>query len=248
MWIRVVIFSQKSTVFVFLLRALPERYEENYTWGVKTTIRVKEDGYATILHIVSHTDMDGVTAAAVAWHAHYPENAPLRVSLSGYGEVDELMLETLRGNARLLVLDLFCQRRETVDEVDTFSRGRRTVALRPSQNNGGAFRKQKMDGHRHECLRGQSVLRLDSEKGHSTASRRRLDSLADLVDIANDRDLWLGKRRKAPMAGFSDSLRPLERLCPSCGEPLLYADGGGKRRGGVFRGPPGGTILRAGKV
>ncbi len=37
-----------------------------------------------LLHIISHTDLDGVVAAAVAWHANFPEKRPLIVSLVGY--------------------------------------------------------------------------------------------------------------------------------------------------------------------
>lgn len=48
-----------------------------------------------VLHIISHTDLDGVTAAALAWHANKDTGRMLRVTLCGYGEVDNLILETL---------------------------------------------------------------------------------------------------------------------------------------------------------
>ena len=72
-----------------------------------------------LLHIISHTDLDGVAAAAVAWHANKDSGRLVRVSLTGYGEVDALILETLRAGEEPLVLDLFCQRQETVDEIDS---------------------------------------------------------------------------------------------------------------------------------
>ena len=48
-----------------------------------------------LLHVISHTDLDGIAAAALAWHVHRADRAPIRVSLTGYGEVDNLILETL---------------------------------------------------------------------------------------------------------------------------------------------------------
>ena len=47
-----------------------------------------------VLHVISHTDLDGVAAAATAWLAYSPER-PVRLSLSGYGSVVELILERL---------------------------------------------------------------------------------------------------------------------------------------------------------
>ena len=69
-----------------------------------------------LLHIISHTDLDGVAAAALAWHVKGGRVA--RVSLTGYGEVDALILETLASGKEPLVLDLFCQKEQTIDEVD----------------------------------------------------------------------------------------------------------------------------------
>ena len=151
-----------------------------------------------LLHIVSHTDMDGVTAAAVAWHAHYPENAPLRVSLAGYGEVDELMLETLRGDARLLVLDLFCQRRETVDEVDTlFPEGDEPLLFDHHKTTEERFGNRKWMVIDTSACAAKVYYDWVLKRDLPAAPRRRLESLADLVDIANDRDLWLGKRTES---------------------------------------------------
>lgn len=38
-----------------------------------------------LLHIISHTDLDGITAAAVAWHANRTSRWPIKVTLCGYG-------------------------------------------------------------------------------------------------------------------------------------------------------------------
>ena len=64
---------------------------------------------AHIRHIISHTDLDGVTAAAVAWH-HFKEESPLKVTLTGYGSVDGMILENLNAHIPMVVLDLFVER------------------------------------------------------------------------------------------------------------------------------------------
>ena len=66
-----------------------------------------------VTHIISHTDLDGVTAAAVAWHAHYPEGRPIKVTLAGYGEVDDLMVESVQ--ELQVVVGSLRQRQKTVD-------------------------------------------------------------------------------------------------------------------------------------
>ena len=40
------------------------------------------------------------------------------IFLTGYGDVDSLILETMQAGQDALVLDLFCQREQTVDEID----------------------------------------------------------------------------------------------------------------------------------
>ncbi|MCK7476161.1 MAG: hypothetical protein M0C28_00115 [Candidatus Moduliflexus flocculans] len=42
----------------------------------------------------------------------------MKVTLTGYGEVDNTLLESLEAGQKVLVLDLFCQRQQTVDEMD----------------------------------------------------------------------------------------------------------------------------------
>jgi len=71
-----------------------------------------------VIHIISHTDLDGVTAAAVAWHRYFNNGYLIKVSLTGYGDVDNLVLECLKKEENFVVLDLFCQRTQTVDMLD----------------------------------------------------------------------------------------------------------------------------------
>ncbi|MFA5672643.1 MAG: phosphohydrolase, partial [Synergistaceae bacterium] len=68
-----------------------------------------------VLNIISHTDLDGVVSAALAWHANRSSGLPIKVSLMGYGEIDNAILESLASGQKLTVLDLFCQRDQTVD-------------------------------------------------------------------------------------------------------------------------------------
>ncbi len=148
----------------------------------------------TVTHIISHTDLDGVTAAAVAWAAAWPEAAPVKVTLTGYGEVDNLLLESLASGQKVLVLDLFCQRQQTVDEVDrrhvpgdlpflfdhhesTFERyGNRPWAVVDTAKCAAAVY--------HGWLLGQDLPR---------PVRQRVEKMAGIVEMANDRDLWLGQ-------------------------------------------------------
>ena len=60
----------------------------------------------TMLHIISHTDLDGVASAALAWHANRGSGLPIWVSLSGYGEVDSLIVDSIDSGFKLIVLAL----------------------------------------------------------------------------------------------------------------------------------------------
>ncbi len=148
-----------------------------------------------VTHIISHTDLDGVTAAAVAWAAAWPESAPVKVTLTGYGEVDNLLLESLAAGQKALVLDLFCQRQQTVDELDrryapgdlpflfdhhetTFDRyGNRPWAVVDTSKCAAAVY--------HAWLLEQPI---------PPAARARVEKMTAMVEMANDRDLWLGEK------------------------------------------------------
>ncbi len=147
-----------------------------------------------ILHIVSHTDMDGVAAAAVAWHAHYPERAPLRVNLTGYGEVDALILETVRNGDELLVLDLFCQRRDTVDELDrSFEGVTKPFFFDHHKTTAEVFGNRPWARVDTQFCAALVYYRWLMEGNASPRALERLVELERLVTIANDRDLWLGQ-------------------------------------------------------
>lgn len=147
-----------------------------------------------ILHVISHTDMDGVTAAAVAWHAHYPERSPLRVSLTGYGEVDALILETVRSGDDLIVLDLFCQRRDTIDELDGIFEGVSSpFFFDHHKTTAEAFGNRPWARVDTGYCAAKVYYRWLMEGNASPEAMERLDSLKGLVEIANDRDLWLGQ-------------------------------------------------------
>ena len=64
----------------------------------------------SLINIISHTDLDGVVAAAVAWYALYPENAPLQIYLVGYGEVDNVVYDSIQSGRNVLILDLFVKK------------------------------------------------------------------------------------------------------------------------------------------
>ncbi len=56
-----------------------------------------------VLHIISHTDLDGVVSAPLARHANRSSGLPIKVSLMGYGEIDNAILESLASGQKLTV-------------------------------------------------------------------------------------------------------------------------------------------------
>jgi hypothetical protein len=145
-----------------------------------------------LINIISHTDLDGVVAAAAAWYANSTAGVPIRVSLTGYGEVDNLILEGIRKGDRVMALDLSPQFQNTVDEMDriledngpvlfdhhqsTFDRiGRRPWAVIDTTRCGAAVYRDWLMGHADE------------------ATKRRVSLLSDMVAVANDRDLWINE-------------------------------------------------------
>lgn len=189
-----------------------------------------------LLHVISHTDLDGIAAAALAWHVHRADRAPIRVSLTGYGEVDNLILETLETGQEPLVLDLFCQRQETVDEVDrrfpeggtpflfdhhqtTFDRyGNRPWAVIQTDACGALVY--------HRWLKGRDL---------SPAARRAHEDLTELVLVANDRDLWLGQREDSRLwQALVTLLNPTGVLLRLCLDPRAELTSEERRRAEDF--------------
>ncbi|MDO4988494.1 MAG: phosphohydrolase [Synergistes sp.] len=146
-----------------------------------------------LLHIISHTDLDGVAAAALAWHANRCGRL-VRVSLTGYGEVDSLILNTLAAGNEPIVLDLFCQKEETIDEIDR---------LWPETAKPFLFDHHKSNSERYGTRKwavidtnycGAMVYRnWLADNTDDEAVKKIITRLDPLVKIANDRDLWLGQ-------------------------------------------------------
>lgn len=148
---------------------------------------------ANICHIISHTDLDGITAAAVAWH-HYRDIMPIKVSLTGYGGVDGLVLESLKAEEEVVVLDLFCQKERTIEEID-----------RHFHEDSSPF---LFDHHETTAQRYANRPWLVVDTSMCAAQvyfnwiihrypQTPASSLADLVVIANDRDLWLNEKEES---------------------------------------------------
>lgn len=147
-----------------------------------------------ILHIISHTDLDGVAAAALAWHFAQGSGKLVKVSLTGYGDVDELIITSLRRGDEPLVLDLFCQREQTVDEIDKIWDDSRPPFL--FDHHKSTF--ERYANRKWVCVDtgycGALVYwRWLMAKNPSGRALEVLQRLEPLVRVANDRDLWLGE-------------------------------------------------------
>ena len=142
----------------------------------------------SLLHIISHTDLDGIVAAAVAWRRWQPTR-PLKVSLVGYGSVDALILESIEAGQEFVVIDLFCQNERTIEKLDAhyiadddpflFDHHETTAARygnRPWAVVDTSFCAAKV------------YYRWLVETGAPG-----LEPLAPLVELANDRDLWINE-------------------------------------------------------
>ncbi|MDR1965773.1 MAG: phosphohydrolase [Synergistaceae bacterium] len=145
-----------------------------------------------ITNIISHTDLDGVVAAAVAWHASSASGAPIKISLTGYGEVDNLILEAWRKSERMTVLDLSPQFQNTVDEIDRGFAGGEPFLFDHHQSTSERF------GNRPWIVADMKFCGakvywnwLMGMAGEET--KRRVAAMRDLVEIANDRDLWINE-------------------------------------------------------
>jgi len=147
-----------------------------------------------LINIISHTDLDGVVAAAVAWYALYPESAPLQINLLGYGEIDNAILETLQSDRKPLILDLFCQRRETIDLIDSYFEGGCPICFdhhETTLQNWGNRPWLKIDT---SCCAAKVYYSWLMSQDLPDSARQRLIILSDIVEVANDRDLWLGQK------------------------------------------------------
>ena len=143
----------------------------------------------SLLHIISHTDLDGVAAAAVAWRRWQPYR-PVRVSLAGYGTVDALILETLDAGHELVVIDLFCQNERTVERLDK---------LHQPEDEPFLFDHHETTAARYGNRPWAVVdTRFCAAKVYYRWLLERgapgMESLEGIVELANDRDLWINEK------------------------------------------------------
>ena len=147
-----------------------------------------------LLHIISHTDLDGVAAAALAWHANRGTGRLLRVSLTGYGDVDNLIMETLQAGQDALVLDLFCQREQTVDEIDhIFKEGSQPFLFDHHESTFKRYSNRKWAVLDIKYCGALVYWKWLMEQELPAERKAHIASMEPLMRIANDRDLWLGE-------------------------------------------------------
>jgi single-stranded DNA-specific DHH superfamily exonuclease len=145
-----------------------------------------------VIHIISHTDLDGVTAAAVAWHRYFNNGYLIKVSLTGYGDVDNLVLECLKKEENFVVLDLFCQRTQTVDMLDKeFEFPSEPVFFDHHKTTEERFPNRPWAKVDTSMCAAKVYFKWLSERDFLKGKKK--EDLAGLVEIANDRDLWIGK-------------------------------------------------------
>lgn len=147
----------------------------------------------SLLHIISHTDLDGVAAAALAWHVNKGSGLA-RVSLTGYGEVDALILEAMASGGSPLVLDLFCQREETVDTIDkSWDEARPPFLFDHHKSTFERYGSRKWARIDTGCCGALVYWNWLKENPADARTPDVLAALEPIVRIANDRDLWLGE-------------------------------------------------------
>lgn len=141
-----------------------------------------------LLHVISHTDLDGIAAAAVAWH-RWQGRRLLKVSLAGYGSVDSLILESLDAGQEFIVMDLFCQDVRTVDALDRFhSPGNPPFAFDHHDTTAQKYGNRPWAVVDTSCCAAKVYYEWLAREGVP-----EIEHLKPLVDIANDRDLWLNE-------------------------------------------------------
>ena len=146
-----------------------------------------------VLRIISHTDLDGVVSAALAWHVGRSSGRPVNVSLMGYGEVDNAILESIGSGQDLIVLDLFCQRDRTVDDIDRFfSEEDPPFVFDHHKSTYDRYSNRKWAVVDTGCCAAMVYRNWLLEQKLDPKTRRIIDDMGPIVEITNDRDLWLG--------------------------------------------------------
>lgn len=147
-----------------------------------------------LFHIISHTDLDGVVSAAIAWYAKRPSKRPVRVSLVGYGDVDNLILETGRSGVEMAVLDLSPQFQATVDEIDRgFEPGSRPFLFDHHQTTYEKYRNRPWIVVDMNCCGALGYWNWLHDGNADDEVLESVEPLRALVRIANDRDLWINE-------------------------------------------------------
>lgn len=142
----------------------------------------------SLLHVISHTDLDGITAAAVAWH-RWNGSRPLKISLAGYGSVDSLILESLNAGQDFVVIDLFCQDERTVENLDRHhGENGEPFVFDHHETTAARYGKRPWAVVNTSFCAAKVYFRWLLEKRAPGMER-----LAPLVDLANDRDLWINE-------------------------------------------------------
>ncbi|MDR0616106.1 MAG: phosphohydrolase [Synergistaceae bacterium] len=147
-----------------------------------------------IFHIISHTDLDGVAAAALAWRAAYHRGSPIRLTLSGYGEVDNAILEAMKNGDGMTVIDLSPQFQATVDEIDrTFIPGSPPFIFDHHKSTFEKYANRPWivaDVDYCGAMVYWNWLHSGNADGETLAM---IEPLRHIVRVANDRDLWINE-------------------------------------------------------
>jgi hypothetical protein len=147
-----------------------------------------------MLHIISHTDLDGVAAAALAWRALHHGGAPIRLSLTGYGEVDNLIMESIKSGCGMVVLDLSPQFQATVDEIDrTFPSGRAPFLFDHHKSTFEKYANRPWIVADIAYCGAMVYWNWLFAGNADSETLRRIEPLRDIIRIANDRDLWINE-------------------------------------------------------
>ena len=167
-----------------------------------------------LINVISHTDLDGVVAAAVAWHAN--QAVPVKISLTGYGEVDNLILEGLRRGDQVVTLDLYPQFQNTVDEIDKIVREGETIIFDHHQSSLDKIGRRSwaaVDTSRCAASVYWHWL-MESDDAAACSLGKNVEALRDIVTVANDRDLWINENPNG---------RLWQAMVTMCGEHGVFA-------------------------
>lgn len=147
-----------------------------------------------LLQIISHTDLDGVVSAALAWHAGRSSGLPIKVSLMGYGEVDNAILEALDSGYKLIVLDLFCQRERTVEDIDRlFPEAASPFLFDHHKSTFDRYSNRKWAVVDTDCCAAMVYWKWLMGQELDVSTKKIVEYMEPIIKITNDRDLWLGE-------------------------------------------------------